>query len=103
MGVVLAQNGVRVLDPLYRQLEVWEDGSFEDAFVDVDALTTVKYEMVSADDVEDTESISSHNDRGVPVVLIRFSFLLRKQHSRVKKHASCIVVLSMRPRPTYYQ
>ena len=69
LGVILAQNGVRVLDPLYRQLEVWEDGSFADAFVDADNM--VKYELVCADDVEDAESISSFTDRGVPVILIR--------------------------------
>ena len=70
LGVVLAQKGVRVLDPLYRQLEVWEDGSFTDAYVD-DADDHVKYELVCADVGDDKEAISSFNERGVPVVLIR--------------------------------
>ena len=69
LGVVLAQKGIRVLDPLYRQLEVWEDGSFDDAFVDGE--DGVKYDLVCADDVEDAESVSSFNERGVPVILIR--------------------------------
>jgi len=70
LGVVLAQNGIRVLDPLYRQLEVWEDGSFSNAFVDAEA--EAKYDLVCADDVEDTESVSSVNDKGVTVVLFSF-------------------------------
>ena len=69
LGVVLAQNGIRVLDPLYRQLEVWEDGSFADAFVD--AESEAKYDLVCADDVEDAEAVASVNEKGVSVILFR--------------------------------
>ena len=48
---------------------MWEDGSFADAFVD--AEEEAKYDLVCADDVEDTEAVSSVNEKGVSVVLFR--------------------------------
>lgn len=72
LGVILQQNGIEVLDPLVRQLQVWEEGSFQDSFIPPEQLDSVKYQLVCVDDVEDSEHIDGFNPQNVPVVLISF-------------------------------